>query len=85
VHRRREEHRGACREQRRGEEVVADLPITLAVAGATTIRSVRCPSRVCGIGSLSSKSDVCAGSDASAENVTGPTKRVASSVRTGAT
>jgi hypothetical protein len=49
-----------------------------AVAGTTTMRSALCPSRVCGIGELSSHSDVCTGSEASAENVTAPTKRVAS-------
>src|SRR4029077_15431086 len=36
-------------------------------------------------GSVPSNSDVCAGSDASAENVSGPMNRCASSVRTGAT
>ena len=41
-----------------------------AVAGATTITSAPWPRRVCGIGSGLSHSDVRAGSDASAENVT---------------
>ena len=41
------------------------------------------PSRVCGIGEASSHSDRCTGSEARAEKVTAPTKRVASSVRTG--
>ncbi len=56
-----------------------------AVAGTTTTRSAACPSRVCGMGDDSSHSDLWAGSDASAENVTAPTKRVASSVSTGVT
>ena len=43
--------------------------------GTTTTRSAPWPSRVCGIGSASSNSDVWTGSDASAENVTSPTKR----------
>ena len=61
------------------------LPMTRAVAGATTIRSALRPSRVCGIGSGPSKSEVRAGSDARAENVSAPMKRCASSVSTGTT
>jgi hypothetical protein len=56
-----------------------------AVAGATTTRSAAWPSRVWGIGSVSSNSDVWAGSEASAENVVTPTKRVAPRVSTGTT
>ena len=59
--------------------------MTRAVAGATTTRSAHWPSRVCGIGSASSNSEVRARSDASAENVVGPTKRVAPRVSTGTT
>ena len=59
--------------------------MTRAVAGATTTRSQVWPSRVWGIGSGPSKSDVRAGSEASAENVKGPTNRVAPLVRTGMT
>ena len=46
--------------------------MTRAVAGATTTRSQFWPSRVCGIGSGPSNSDVRAGSDASAEKVERP-------------
>ncbi len=81
---------------RSSEIPAAYFPSSLAVAGATITRSARCPSRVCGIGSgapppsppprpSDPKSDVRAGSDASAENVSAPTKRWASSVRTGET
>src|SRR5690606_6436018 len=59
--------------------------MTRAVAGATRTRSADCPSRVCGIGSGSSNSDVRARSDASAENVVSPTKRRAPRVSTGTT
>ena len=63
----------------------AYAPITLAVAGATTTRSACWPSRVCGMGSSSSNSDVWTGSDAKAENVVAPTKRSAPLVMTGTT
>ena len=43
------------------------------------------PSRVCGMGDASSHKLVCTGSDASAETVTGPMNRCASSVMMGAT
>ena len=59
--------------------------MTRAVAGATTTRSADWPRRVCGIGSASSNSDVCARSDASAEKVVSPTNRVAPRVMTGTT
>ena len=55
------------------------------MAGATTITSAARPRVVCGMGSASSNSDVRARSEASAENVTSPTKRVAPSVSTGDT
>ena len=55
---------------RSSEMPAAYLPSSFAVAGATTTRSAVCPRRVCGIGSGPSNSDVRAGSDASAENVT---------------
>jgi hypothetical protein len=55
------------------------------VAGQTTMASADWPRRVCGMGSASSHSDVCTGSDASAENVVAPTKRCAPSVMTGTT
>ena len=55
------------------------------MAGTTTIRSAFCPRRVWGMGEASSHNDVCAGSEARAENVTAPTKRVASRVSTGIT
>ena len=70
---------------RSSEIPAAYFPSTLAVAGATITRSAPWPSRVCGMGSGESNSDVRAGSDASAENVSAPTKRRASSVSTGAT
>jgi hypothetical protein len=71
---------------RRSSEIpAAYLPMSLAVAGATSTRSADCPSRVWGMGSGPSKREVRAGSEARAEKVSGPTKRVASSVRTGAT
>ena len=70
---------------RSSEMPAAYLPSSFAVAGATTTRSALWPSRVCGIGSGPSNSEVRAGSDASAENVSAPTNRCASSVRTGAT
>ena len=63
----------------------AYLPMSFAVAGATTTRSAVWPRRVCGIGSGPPKSDVRAGSDASAEKVSAPTNRWASSVSTGIT
>ncbi len=44
-----------------------------------------CPSRVCGIGSGPSHREVRTGSDARAESVNGPTKRVAPRVMTGLT
>ena len=56
----------------------AYLPMSLAVAGATTTRSAVWPRRVCGIGSGPPNSDVRAGSEASAENVSAPTNRCAS-------
>ena len=56
-----------------------------AVAGATTTTSAVWPSRVCGMGWWSSNSDVRAGSEARAEKVVRPTKRVAPSVSTGST
>ena len=55
------------------------------MAGATTIRSALWPSRVCGMGSGSSQSELRTGSDARADRVTGPTKRVAPRVITGLT
>ena len=91
VHRRAHEHRRARREQRRGEQVVGDArPRTCRCSfggrrARRRSRSALWPSRVCGIGSGPSNSDVRAGSDASAENVSAPTKRCASSVSTGAT
>ena len=63
----------------------AYFPSSFAVAGATTTRSADWPSFVCGIASGASNNDVRAGSEASAEKVTSPTKRSASAVRTGAT
>ena len=63
----------------------AYLASSVAVAGATRMTSADRPRRVCGIGSASDHSESCTGSDASAENVTAPTKRVASAVSTGAT
>ncbi len=63
----------------------AYLPRSFAVAGATMMRSAPWPSRVCGMGSGPSNKDVRAGSDASAENVSAPMNRCASSVRIGAT
>src|ERR1700722_8092517 len=56
-----------------------------AVAGTTTIKSAVCPRRVWGMGVAASHSDGWAGADANPENVTAPTKRVASLVRTGIT
>ena len=56
-----------------------------AVAGATSTRSAAWPRWVCGIGSCGSNSSVRAGSEASAEKVAVPTKRVAAGVRTGMT
>ena len=81
VHRRADHDRGPGGEQRGGEQVVGDAggvepTSSRAVAGQTTTRSADCPSRVCGIGSASSNSDVCTGSEASAEKVVAPTKRV---------
>ncbi len=55
------------------------------MAGATRIRSAPWPSRVCGMGDSSSQSEVCTGSEARAENVVSPTKRVAPSVMIGDT
>ena len=55
------------------------------MAGATTTRSADWPSRVCGMGSASSNSEVRTGSEARAENVVSPTKRVAPRVITGTT
>ena len=53
------------------------------MAGATTTRSADWPSRVCGM--VPSHRLVWTGSEARAEKVTAPTKRVASSVSTGTT
>ena len=70
---------------RSSEIPAAYFPRTRAVQGATTMRSADWPSRVCGMGSGPSHSEVRAGSLARAEKVSGPMNRVASSVRTGAT
>ena len=59
--------------------------MTRAVAGTTTITSAVWPRWVWGMGSGLSHSDVRTGSDASADRVTGPMKRVASGVITGDT
>ena len=77
-------------EQGGGEQVVGDAGGVRRRGagrwpGTTTTRSADWPSRVCGIGSASSNSDVRTGSEASAENVVAPTKRSAPSVRTGTT
>ena len=68
---------------RSSEMPAAYLPSTRAVAGATTMRSAAWPRRVCGMGSALVPQRVWAGSEPRAEKVTAPTKRVASSVRTG--
>ena len=80
VHRRAHDHRRARREQRSRSSRSSEMPAAYAAeepggGRGDTTRSAAWPSRVCGIGSPSSHSDVCAGSEASAENVVSPTKR----------
>ena len=55
------------------------------MAGATTTRSARWPSRVWGMADASSHRLICAGSEPRASKVARPTNRVARSVSTGAT
>ena len=83
-------HRRPGGEQRGGEQVVGDargVGTEQAGGGRARPRSGRRPGRggCAGWGRRSSHSEVCTGSEASAEKVVSPTKRVAPSVRTGAT
>src|ERR687898_845087 len=59
--------------------------MTRAVAGTTTTASADCPIRMWGMGSSSWNSNVWPRSDARAENVVSPTKRIAPRVNTGTT
>ena len=90
VHGGAHQHRGPGGQQRGGQEVVGRARRRSAPRGGPSPAPPRSglrsgPSRVCGIGVSSSHREVCAGSEASAEKVTAPTKRVASLVRTGIT
>ena len=70
----------------RSDEIPAVyVPIRRAVAGTTRIRSALCPSRVWGMGSGLSHRRVRVRSEARAEKVSSPTKRVAARVSTGLT